>query len=181
MMRRKLSFTVAAVLLGAGALTAQDAPGTQAPEAHIEHASPAPATNSSPAPFIQRGEPIVAVMGCLMESHDEAAHGALVLGQVQRGSISVAGITAENESSWVVVRESEGDVSQGADANPTHTMDSSGMLTRTEYPVAPGQLDLRPYLDQQVRMTGVFRSADGHTTLHVLRVSPIGALCAGAH
>lgn len=149
------------------------------------------AAGSSGSPFTGTGEPVVAVLGCVDADDDRSAATdnsiALRLTHVQRGSISAAGVTGSegpmSAPEWTRNRSSDGDVEQGADANPARRRaDSAAMLPRTEYALEPLEgIELASYEGHQVRITGIIHDRGDEATLQVMNVRPIGALCAGRH
>ena len=171
MIRRIFSTTALAAALAAGAAVAAQEPATEAEHHHVNEAAPA-----SSQPLVRPGEPIVELRGCLTEGHGD--HHGPVLTQVQRSSISVAGITSHDASARVAPVAAD---EEAAAVRALVARDSTAPLSRAEFPLASPAVDLQPYYDQQVRLTGVVRDTNGQVTIYVVRVSPIGALCAGAH
>lgn len=153
-------------------LVAAWAGSASAQESQEGHA--AEPAHASAALQVTAGEPVVAVMGCLMEGHGETHD--LVLGQVQLGAISMSGLTTGDAFKWTRATP------DGIEAlDPMNTAGSEGMRARAEYAVGASAVALDAFVDQQVRITAILRSADGQPTLHPLRISPIGAVCAGGH
>jgi len=150
-------------------IAAQEAEVSQAPvEEHVAEAAHAPAATV----HVPAGEPVLLAMGCLMEGHGD--HHGLVLSQVQRGSISLSGVTTGEAGEWRRVPAEE--------VRTAHPMTNSyGMLFNAEYALEAGIPDLTPFLGQQVRLTAALRASGESAVLQPLQVSPIGAVCAGAH